>query len=88
MNSDQQVQVAPTFVQDRRHEVEISLVDIVKVLLRRKKLILVVTAVSVCFSLFYAFSQQRVYQVETILLPPSFDNIMLRRYRKFSNTKV
>jgi len=75
MKSDQQVQTIPSFVKDRRHEDEISLVDIVKVLLRRKKLILGITTVSVCLGLIYAFSQQRVYQVDTIVLPPSFENI-------------
>ncbi len=74
MNSDKQVP-NHTAYQQPVYEDEISLVDIVNVLLRRKKLILGITAVTVCIGLLYAFSQQRVYQVETILLPPSFEDI-------------
>ena len=54
---------------------EISLVDIVNVLIRRKKFILGTTIAVVCIGLIYAFSAKRVYEVETILLPPSFENI-------------
>jgi len=57
------------------YEDEISLIDIVNVLLRRKKLILGIMTLVIFIGLFYAFSQQRVYQVETVLLPPSFENI-------------
>lgn len=71
MNSNQQ----PANQSQLAYEDEISLVDIVKVLIRRKKFILGITVVTVCIGLLYTFSQQRVYQVETILLPPSFENI-------------
>jgi len=86
MSSEQPVQIIPTFVKDRRHEAEISLVDIAKVLLRRKKLILAVTAISICFGLFYAYSQQHVYQVDTILFPPSIENI--QALNVFESSKV
>ncbi|MCK5644263.1 MAG: LPS O-antigen chain length determinant protein WzzB [Gammaproteobacteria bacterium] len=75
MNSDQQAPNLTTYQPQSAYGDEISLVDIVSVLLRRKKLILGITAITVCIGLFYAFSQKRVYQVETILLPPSFENI-------------
>lgn len=65
---------APTNFQ-QQYEDGISLVDIVNVLLKRKKLILGITAFILCVGLFYAFSQKRVYQVETILLPPTTENI-------------
>ena len=70
MNSDKQ---APnlTAYQQPTYEDEISLVDIIKVLLRRKKLILGVTATIVCIGLLYAFTTKRVYQVDTLLSPPS-----------------
>jgi len=71
MNSNQQAPNLTAYQPQPAYEDEISLVDIVNVLLRRKKLILGITAVTVCIGLFYAFSQQRVYQVETILSPPS-----------------
>jgi len=54
---------------------EINLIDIVLLLLRRKKIILGVTIVVVCLGLLNAFSQQRVYQVETILLYPTPESI-------------
>lgn len=67
---------APTVNQQQPiYEDEISLADIVKVLIRRKKLILGITIVVVCIGLIYAFSAKRVYEVEAILLPPSFENI-------------
>jgi len=71
MNSDKQVSNPASYQSQPAYEDEISLVDVVNVLLRRKKLILGITAVVVCIGLFYAFSKQRVYQVETILSPPS-----------------
>lgn len=71
MNSNRQ----PANQSQLVYEDEISLVDIVNVLLRRKKLILGITIVVVCIGLIYAFSAKRVYEVETILLPPSFENI-------------
>ena len=75
MNSDKQVSNSSAYQPQLAYEDEISLVDVVKVLLRRKKLILGTTAIAVCLGLLYAFTQQRVYQVETILLPPSIENI-------------
>jgi len=73
MSSDKQASVPLAYQQHPAYE--ISLVDIVKVLLRRKKLVLGITAIAVCIGLLNAFTQQRVYLVETILLPPSFENI-------------
>ena len=75
MNSDKQSPNLTAYQPQLAYEDEISLVDIVKVLLRRKKLIFGITAFVVCIGLLYAFTQQRVYQVETILLPPSIENI-------------
>lgn len=65
---------APTVYQ-QQHEDEISLVDIVKVLLRRKKLIFGITALVVCIGLLYTFSQKPVYQAEILVLPPLVENI-------------
>ena len=73
MNSDQQI--TSTYQPQPTYEDEISLVDIVKVLLRRKKIILVITAVVLSIGLLYVFAAKRVYQVETILLPPSLEQI-------------
>ena len=67
MNSNQQSANPSQLV----HEDEISLVDLVNVLLRRKKIILGVTVITLCIGLLYAFTAKRVYQVETILSPPS-----------------
>ena len=75
MNSDKQASNLTAYQPQLAYEDEISLVDIVSLLLRRKKLILGITAVVVCIGLLYAFTQKRVYQVETVLLPPSFENI-------------
>jgi len=75
MNPDKQAS-NPTACQSQTvSEDEISLVDIVIFLLRRKKLMFSITVIAVCIGTFYAFTQKRVYQVETILLPPSFENI-------------
>lgn len=71
MNSNQQ----PANQSQVVYEDEISLVDIVKVLLRRKKLIFGITALVVCIGLVYAFTSKRIYEVETILLPPSYEDI-------------
>ena len=73
MNQNNQ-ELASTISQ-HQYEDEISLVDIVKVLLKRKKLLLGITSIVVFIGLFYAFSQKRVYQVETILFPPSYEDI-------------
>ena len=75
MNSGDQPQNLTSYQPQPKYEDEISLVEIITVLLRRKNLIFWVTAIVVCLGLFYAFAQQRVYHVETILLPPSFENI-------------
>lgn len=75
MSSNNQTPAPTIYQQQPIYEDEISLVDIVKVLLRRKKLILGITATIFCIGLLYAFTVKRVYQVETILFPPSFENI-------------
>ena len=75
MNSDPQSSTPIAYQPNPAYDNEISLVDIIRVLLKRKKLILGITAVVVCIGLLYAFTQKRIYQVETILLPPSIENI-------------
>ncbi|MBN4080093.1 LPS O-antigen chain length determinant protein WzzB [Beggiatoa alba] len=75
MDSDKQVQNLPAYQPTLVHEDEISLVDIACTLLRHKKLILGITAVSVCMGLLYAFSIKRVYQVEAILAPPTYEQV-------------
>lgn len=74
MNFDKE-NISPATYRAQLSEDEISLVDIFSLLFRRKKLILSITTVVFIIGLFYAFTQKRVYQVETILLPPSFENI-------------
>lgn len=74
MNSDEKSPAKMTN-QQQAYEDEISLVDIVRVLLSRKKLMFGITALVVCIGLIYAFSAKRVYQAETILLPPTFEDI-------------
>ena len=59
----------------REHLDEINLFDLVRVLLLRKKIIFGVMFAVVLIGIFYAFSQKRVYQVETVLLPPSLEDI-------------
>lgn len=75
MTRDKQVSNPSAYQPQPAYEDEISLVDMVKVLLRRKKLIFGITTLFVCIGLLYAFAAQRVYQVETILLPPSLEHI-------------
>jgi len=75
MNSDSQAPNPTVYQSQSASTDEISLVDIINVLWRRKKIVLGITLIAVVAGLFYAFTQKRVYQVETILLPPSFENI-------------
>ena len=74
MNSDQKSPAQMTN-QQQVYEDEINLVDIVRLLLRRKKIIFGITVLVVCIGLIYAFASKRVYEVETILLPPSYEDI-------------
>lgn len=71
MSPDKQVSNPSAYQPQPAYEDEISLVDIVNLLLRRKKIILGVTVITLCIGLLYAFTANRVYQVETILSPPS-----------------
>ncbi|MCW9030538.1 MAG: Wzz/FepE/Etk N-terminal domain-containing protein, partial [Gammaproteobacteria bacterium] len=75
MSSDKQASSPIAYQQQPVCEGEISLVDIVNVLLRRKKFILGITVFVVCMGLLYAFTQKRIFQVETILFPPSPETI-------------
>ena len=75
MNSEPQSSTPIAYQPNPAYENEVSLIDIVRVLLRRKKLVLSIMAATVCLGLLYAFNQPRVYQVETILSPPSLENI-------------
>jgi len=75
MNSNQQIPNPVVHQSQSAYADEISLIDIVRVLLRRKKLIIGITIIAVSIGLVYAFSQERVYQVETILLPPSHEDV-------------
>jgi len=75
MNSEHQVSNSTVYQSQNAYADTISLVDIIRELLRKKKLIIGITIISVCVGLVYAFSQKRVYQVETILLHPSLENV-------------
>lgn len=75
MNTDKQVLNPAAYPHQPVYEDEISLVDIVRILIRRKNLIIGITIISVLIGLVYAFTTKRVYQVETILFPPSIENI-------------
>ena len=57
------------------YEDEINLADIFRVLFRKKRFILITTAASVCIGLLYALSLNKVYEAQTLLLPPSAENI-------------
>ena len=76
MNSDQPVQIIPSYVKDRRNDDEINLIDIACALLRRKKLIFGITVTVVVIGLFYIFSMKRVYQVETTIYPPTNESVV------------
>lgn len=75
MNHEQQTPNPTQYQSQLTYQDEISLVDIVRVLLRRKSIIFGITVITLCIGLVYAFSQKKVYQVETLLLPPSTENI-------------
>lgn len=75
MSSDQQTPNPVAYQSQSAYADEISLVDIVRVLLRRKMLIFGIMAIVAFLGGIYAFSQERVYQVETLLLPPSYGNV-------------
>ena len=76
MKFDESVQIVPSYVKDRRQDDEISLIEIVCLLIRRKKLILGITTVVVCIGLLYVLSIKKVYQVETVLYPPSNKSVV------------
>jgi len=76
-----------TYTQPVVYGDEISLLDIIGILLRRKRIIMVITVLVVSVGLVYALSQSRVYQVETILLPPSFEHIQQLNVLKSDNVK-
>lgn len=61
--------------QSQPNNSEISIFDLVYFLLRRKKIILTVMIMAIGFGLIYAFSQKRIYQVDTILLKPAYENV-------------
>jgi len=75
MNTDSQAPNPTVYQSQSPYGDEISLVDIINVLLRRKKIILGIMVITVVVGLFNAFNQKRVYQVETILFPPLYENI-------------
>jgi len=75
MNTDKQVLNPAAYPHQPVYDDEISLVDIVRILIRRKNLTIGITIISVLIGLVYAFTTKRVYQVETILFPPSIENI-------------
>jgi len=54
---------------------EITLTDIMRILIRRKNFIIGVIVATLCLGLAYAFAQKKVYQVESLLLPPSAEDI-------------
>jgi len=57
------------------HESEISFLDIITLFYRRKNIILIAFVFTVSAALIYTLITERVYEVETILLPPSIENI-------------
>lgn len=59
------------------YEDEISLYDLFRVLVKRKKLIAIVAAVVLIGCLIYVFAAQRVYRVQAILLPPAQGDVYL-----------
>ena len=75
MSQNSQTPVPIVSQQQPIYEDEINLVDIINILLRRKKLILGAMLATVCVGLIYAFTAKGVYQVETILLPPPYEQI-------------
>ena len=75
MNSNQKPSNPTTSQPLPVDEDEISVIDMVNVLLRRKKLILGVASAVFVAGLLYVFTAKQVYEVESILLPPSFENI-------------
>lgn len=75
MNSDSQASSPTVYQSPPAYGNEISLTDIINILWCRKKIILGITVVAVVIGFFYAFTQKRIYQVETILLPPLYENI-------------
>lgn len=85
MSSDKQASAPIAYQPQPVHEDEISLVDIVNVLLRRKKLVLGITAIAVCIGLLYAFTKQRVYKVETIISPPGNEIIQSFNLQNLQN---
>ena len=85
MNSDKQSSNPAVYQPQPVYEDEISLIDIVSLLLRRKKLILGITVIAVSIGLLYAFIQKRVYQVETILSPPSIESIQSFNLKNLQN---
>jgi len=74
MNSNQPVQNSSFLSKNRKYDDGVSLVYIADTLLHSKKLVLGITLAVFCTGLFYAFTTKRVYQVETILFPPSSEN--------------
>ena len=56
---------------------EISLIDIACMILLRRKMIISVAAIVTIIGIVYAFSVQRIYRVESVLLPPTFENIQV-----------
>jgi chain length determinant protein (polysaccharide antigen chain regulator) len=53
----------------------ISIIDVILLLLNRKKIIFWIMTVVVCVGLFYALSIKRVYQAEAIITPPTFEHV-------------
>ena len=75
MKPDTQSQVPNAYKQQPVYEDEFNLIDIVQVLFRRKKLILLIAILIFCIGIFYSFSVKQVYEVKTIILPPSLEDI-------------
>ena len=75
MNSDKQV-ISPTaYPQQPPYEDDVSFIDIISFLLRRKKLISIIIVSVVCMGLIYVLTSKQVYQVKSLLTPPTFEDV-------------
>ena len=80
-------QVSDSIASQPQQEDEISLLDITRLLFSRKKLILGVIAITFCVGLLYVFTQEKVYQVSTILSHPNAESILEFNFKNSENIK-
>lgn len=75
MNPEKQIVSSLEHLQNYSGNEEISLVDIFCIVLRRKKLILSIMAITVVIGLVYAYSAPRIYKSDTIILHANPENL-------------